>query len=242
MTEFEEIYEPIIRRAVRAFWGDPTGPMMEESDPADDKDIRGGKTMDGFCDLIREVVRRNGLPRAEILTSGNATALPGYFRPSKKWDVTVYNGKYLIAAIEFKSMRRAYGKNINNRVEEALGSGSDLEFAYKLGKLRNHPDPFVGYVTLTAITTESITPQREKQVRLGVDPEFDGASYAERYDIICQRLVSSGLYTAAAVLRCDRRQGYVGHFESMSHESSIQNFIMALAERVRTLAQSPAVA
>ena len=238
--EYTNVYEPIIRAAVKAFWSDPAGPLAEESDADDDGEIRSGKTMDGFCHLIREILLRSGLRNPIILTSGNATTLPGYFRPSKKWDVTVYDEKSqdLIAAIEFKSMRRAFGKNFNNRVEEALGSASDLQYIYRLGKLRDRPKPFVGYVTLTAITAESCMLQREKRIRLGVDTELDGKSYEHRYDVLCKRLVASDLYTAAAVLRCRRQEGYLGHHQEVSPASGIRHFCEVMAAHCRKLALS----
>ena len=188
--------------------------------------------MDGFCQLIREVVNRNGLPDAEVLTGGAATMLPGYLRPAKKWDVVIYNGYRLIGAVEFKSMRRAFGKNINNRAEEALGSAIDLRYVFEHGMLKDQPKPFIGYIMLTAITEESTRLQRDKNIRLGVDNEFQDASYERRYATMCNRLVKSGIYSAAALLRCNRRLGHEGHYLSVTRDTSIQTFIEVLGAHI----------
>jgi hypothetical protein len=58
--------------------------------------------------------------------------LPGYYRPTKKWDLVVVDKSCLVAAIEFKSQAGpSFGNNINNRAEEAIGSAVDIWRAYK---------------------------------------------------------------------------------------------------------------
>lgn len=237
-----QTYDTIIREAVRAFWGNPEEQFTETSDESDDSQIRAGKTMNGFCHLIGQVVHRHGLPHAEVLTQGLATTLPGYVRPSKKWDVVIYNGGRLLGAVEFKSMRRSFGKNINNRAEEALGSATDLIQVFERGVLKEQPRPFIGYIMLTAVTPESTRVQRDRGVRLGVDGVFQDVSYAQRYDTLCTRLVASGIYSAAALLRCDRRLGHEGHYESMSQNTSIAAFIDELGAHVAKEAQRSAPA
>lgn len=225
-------YDVIIRNAVKAFWGNPIREFTEEFDQSDDREIRRGKAMDGFCHLISEVIHRNGLPAAEVLTGGTATTLPGYFRPAKRWDVVIYNGNRLIGAVEFKSMRRSFGKNINNRGEEALGSAIDLSYVFECGTLKDQPKPFIGYIILAAITDESIRPRRDKKLRLGVDEEFKNASYEKRYATMCTRLVKSGIYSATALLCCDRRRGHEGHYQATNKDTSIEAFIKVLGTHI----------
>lgn len=233
-----QAYDVIIRNAVKTFWGNPIREFTTELDRSDDKEIRRGKAMDGFCHLIQEVIRRNGLPDAEILTKGTATTLPGYFRPAKKWDVVIYNEGRLIGAVEFKSMRRSFGKNINNRAEEALGSAIDLRYVFKHGALKGKPKPFIGYIILAAITDESIRHRLAKKTRLGIDREFQDASYAKRYVTMCTRLVKSEVYSATALLCCDRRRGHDGHYESMGMETSLEKFIEVLGAHIAKEAQT----
>jgi hypothetical protein len=59
--------------------------------------------MDGFVSLVTDIVRANGLAHAEIYLERAVLTLPGYFRPTKLWDLLVIHRVELIAAIELKS-------------------------------------------------------------------------------------------------------------------------------------------
>ena len=53
--------------------------------------------------------------------------LPGFFRPTKLWDLLIINQGGLVAALELKSqVGPSFGNNFNNRTEEALGTAVDL--------------------------------------------------------------------------------------------------------------------
>ena len=81
--------------------------------------MAAGNNMDGFIALIIDLVKANGLGHAEIHRKRAALTLPGYFRPTKLWDILVVNDGRLVAAIELKSQVGSFGKNFNNRTEEA---------------------------------------------------------------------------------------------------------------------------
>ena len=75
--------------------------------------------------LVVDIVHANGLAHADIMLKRRLLTLPGFFRPTKLWDLLVINQGKLIAAIEFKSqVGPSFGNNANNRCEEALGNGS----------------------------------------------------------------------------------------------------------------------
>ena len=58
--------------------------------------------------------------------------LPGFFRPTKEWDLLVVKDGHLIAVIEAKSqVGPSLGNNFNNRTEEAMGSAIDLWKSYR---------------------------------------------------------------------------------------------------------------
>lgn len=53
--------------------------------------------------------------------------LPGFFRPTKKWDLLVVREGQLLVALEAKSQTGpSFGNNFNNRTEEAIGTGTTL--------------------------------------------------------------------------------------------------------------------
>jgi len=66
--------------------------------------ITAGKNLDGFVNMVRQLVEDNGISQFEIHTDKKADlTIPGFFRPMKNWDLLVVSRGHLIAAIEFKS-------------------------------------------------------------------------------------------------------------------------------------------
>ena len=95
--------------------------------------VTGGKQMDEFCELVRHVLVAAGLTDMHIFLN-RGLELPGFFRPTKKWDMLVVHEGVLLAAMEFKSQRGpSFGNNFNNRSEEAIGTGQDLVTAFREG-------------------------------------------------------------------------------------------------------------
>ncbi len=106
--------------------------------------VTAGKNMDGFIALIRDIVSANGLAHAEVYQSRTLLTLPGFFRPTKLWDLLVVHKGALIAAIEMKSqVGPSFGNNFNNRTEEAIGTAHDLWTAYREGAFGKQPRPYV---------------------------------------------------------------------------------------------------
>src|SRR5690606_23678464 len=64
--------------------------------------VTGGKQMDGFAELITRSLGLNGVPPDAIFQRAGIE-LPGYFRPTKQWDLLVVYDGTLIAALELKS-------------------------------------------------------------------------------------------------------------------------------------------
>jgi len=84
--------------------------------------VTGGAQMDGFIQMFTDLITDSGLP-SEFIHRKKAVELPGFFRPTKEWDLIVVKDGTLIAAIEAKSqVGPSFGNNFNNRTEEALGS------------------------------------------------------------------------------------------------------------------------
>lgn len=147
-------YERNARRAVKTFWRNRERAQLRQqavgiADQGGRAGVTAGKNMDGFVALAAEIVQANGLEDAEIHRQGQALTLPGYFRPTKLWDLIVINRGRLIAALEFKSQAGpSFGNNFNNRVEEAVGAAQDLWTAYREGAFGKQMRPFVGWMML----------------------------------------------------------------------------------------------
>ena len=104
--------------------------------------------MDGFIELITGLIRDAGIPAASIHRD-KKLELPGFFRPTKKWDFLVVVDGTLLAAMEAKSqVGPSFGNNFNNRTEEAIGSAVDVWTAFREGAFGDSPRPWLGYVFL----------------------------------------------------------------------------------------------
>lgn len=230
-------YDRKAREAIQAFWGNREKARQKqiESGKADQGErggVTAGKNMDGFTALVIDIVHANGLDHADIHYNGRILTLPGYFRPTKLWDLLVLNEGRLIAALEFKSQVGSFGNNFNNRTEEAIGTAHDLWTAYREGAFGEQPRPFVGWLMLLEDAPKSRAPVMDRSPHFPVFPEFQGASYAQRYNILCRKLVQEQLYTTASILTSPRSAVDTGDYAELSDMTGLKTFVTELAGHV----------
>ena len=241
-----EGYEIRVAEAVKSFW------IVR-----DREGVRSGKTLDAFVDLLTWVVHRHGLPDAIVLT-GREAQLPGFFRPTKSWDILIMNNGTLIAAIELKSIADSFGKNANNRNEEALGSGVDIKEAFEKDAFEGLIRLFTGYLILVEDCQETLASVQIQMKHFRAMEEFmlnpevrsevyvrnakgefspiNGVSYMNRFDILCRRLMQKNLYTAASVIKSPRSAIEDGEYSAVTRETSIKAFLASLASHAETIA------
>ncbi len=234
-------YEHKSREAVKAFWGNRAAAAARQKelgrgDQGERAGVTAGKNMDGFIALIQDVVRANGLTNAHMMSGRQLLCLPGFFRPTKLWDLLIINGRRLVAALELKSqVGPSFGNNFNNRTEEALGTAVDLWTAFREGAFGSDtPRPFVGWLMLVEDAPESRSPVRDKSPHFPLLPEFGGASYLERYNILCRKLIQEQLYTTATVMASPRTAASTGEFTSLSEITSLKTFVTSFAGHIAT--------
>lgn len=231
-------YEKKASQAVAAFWGNRDEARERQkasgkSDQGERAGVTSGKNMDGFLELVIDLVKANGLEKAEIHQKRAVVTLPGYFRPTKLWDLLVIHQGQLIAAIELKSqVGPSFGNNFNNRTEEAIGTAHDFWTAYREGAFGQQPRPFVGWLMLVEDAPASRKAVQDKSPHFPVFKEFQGASYLKRYDVLCQRLVQEQLYTSAALMTSPRGANLSGAHSSLSDMTSLKTFVSTLAGHV----------
>ncbi|WP_186229618.1 PaeR7I family type II restriction endonuclease [Burkholderia gladioli] len=228
-------YERKAQEAVMMFWDSRQKAKEKQveagkSDQGERAGVTNGKNMDGFVSLIIDVIKANGLAHAKIYQERAVLTLPGYFRPTKLWDLLVMDKGELIAAIELKSqVGPSFGNNFNNRTEEAIGTAHDFWTAYREDAFGNQPKPFVGWMMLVEDEPASRRPVRDAAPHFAVFKEFQGASYQQRYDILCQRLIKEQLYTTAALVTSPRTAVDTGEYAALSNMTSFKTFVTALA-------------
>ena len=232
-------YERKTREAVKAFWGNRAAAMQKQrelgrSDQGERAGVTAGKNMDGFIALIHDVIRANGLGDAHMMIGRHLLTLPGFFRPTKLWDLLVINRGRLVAALEIKSqVGPSFGNNFNNRAEEALGTAVDLWTAYREGAFgKEAPRPFAAWLILVEDAPGSRSAVRDISPHFDMFPEFRQASYLDRYNILCRKLVQERLYTTATVLASPRTADDTGDYAELSELTSLKTFITSFAGHI----------
>jgi type II restriction enzyme len=233
-------YDRKARESVMLFWGYREKARQKQvkagtADQGERAGVTAGKNMDGFLSLIKDLVVANGLGHAEIHQKKALLTLPGFFRPTKLWDILVIHKGKLIAAVELKSqVGPSFGNNFNNRTEEAIGTAHDLWTAYREKAFGETSRPFVGWLMLVEDAPASRSPVRSSSPHFKVFQEFQRVSYLKRYDILCQKLVREQLYTTAALITSKRTAVNTGDFTSMSEMTSLRTFVAAFAGHIAT--------
>lgn len=187
------------QEAVQHFWQARTEQKKKQQeagkiDTGNRGAVTGGTQMGALEVLTMELMIEAGLEKRAIKTR-TALELPGYYRPEKKWDLIVVSNERLIAAIEFKSMVGSVSNNFNNRVEEAVGSATDIWTAFREGRFGS-VRPFLGYFFLLEDTPGVHKPVKPKEPYFKIDTIFQDASYSKRFEVLCQRLILERLYDA----------------------------------------------
>lgn len=223
-----------VRKAVRHFWLTRDKQSQNQGVSTGRKDaglrtaVTGGKHLDGFVELCRDLLIEAGLDKSDVHWE-RSLELPGFYRAEKNWDlVAVVNGQ-LLAVIEFKAqVGPSFGNNFNNRTEEALGNATDLWAAYREGAFQSSQRPWLGFVFILEDCPRSQLGVRVKEPHYPVFSEFQGASYAKRYEILLTKLLRDRLYDGSCLLLSDSKGGRKGESHSPSAEVSFRSFATGL--------------
>lgn len=198
--------------------------------------VTGGGHLDGIRDLIAELFVDAGLPATSIRRKAGIV-LPGFYRPTKEWDLLVVQDDVLVAAIELKSqVGPSFSNNFNNRIEEAIGNAVDVWRAYEEGTF-GAVRPWLGYVFLLEEAVKSTSKVALPSTVYPVESVFEDTSYKDRYGIFCDRLVKERMYDATWFFTATS----AGLVDEPRIGLSFANFAAAIAGRcayIKTLSES----
>ncbi len=230
--------EKRVSKAVKHFWETRAGQSESAKGHGSGRDaVVGGAQMDGFVDLVEELLIESGISDATIHRKRRSIAIPGFFRPEKSWDLLVVVDGMLLASVEFKSQVGSFGNNYHNRTEEAIGVATDLWTAYREGAFAGSPRPWLGWLMLLEEASGSTRPIRVSEPFFPVFTEFRNASYAKRYELLCTKLVRERLYDASCLLLSDRAGGLAGRYREPSEEVGFRNFAASLMGKAMSYAR-----
>jgi hypothetical protein len=241
MTDLIESMKNNISNAVAHYWQTRKAQREKQkkrgiSDAGLRSAVTGGAQMDGFIRLFTEIIVDAGMDESHVFRK-RLLELPGFFRPTKEWDLIVVKDGHLVAAIEAKSqVGPSFGNNFNNRTEEAMGSALDLWTAFREGAFNGGVQPFLGYFFMLEDCDASIRPVRVKEPHFKVFPEFVGASYMKRYEVFCRKLVLERHYTSASFITSESETGLKGLYREPANDLSFSIFLKSLASHIGAFA------
>ena len=190
--------------------------------------VTGGAQMDGFGDIVENIINRSGAKKVDIRKKARLE-LPGYFRPTKEWDILAIANGQLAAAIEVKSQVGSFGNNFNNRVEEAIGTATDIWVAFREGAFGSSPEPWVGYLLLLEDSPKSRNPVRVNEPHFEVFPEFRDRSYMDRYELALRKLIRERLYRSACLITSVQQTPPNGNYLEPASDLSFSRFAGSLS-------------
>jgi hypothetical protein len=198
--------------------------------------VTGGAQMDGFVTLFKDLIASAGIDELSIYEK-KTLELPGFFRPTKEWDLLAIKDGQLVVAIEAKSqVGPSFGNNFNNRTEEAMGSALDLWTAFREGAFNGGIQPFLGYFFMLEDCQASNRPVKVREPHFKVFPEFVGASYMKRYELFCRKLVLERHYTASSFITSASEGGIHGVYNEPANDLSFRTFARSLFSHVGAFA------
>ena len=222
-----------VRNAIQQIWLTRASQAQKQGSSGGVRDagaraaVTGGAQMDGFVDLITETLYDAGVSETYVFRN-RKLVLPGWYRAEKKWDLLVVADGSLVAGIELKSQVGSFGNIFNNRSEEAIGSATDLWAAYREGAFAPSARPWLGYLMLLEESPKSLRQVKVAQPHFQVFPEFNGASYATRYELLLTKLVRERLYDSACFLLSSKERGESGEYREPSSELSFHKLLTSL--------------
>jgi hypothetical protein len=235
--------EQKLNHAVEYFWSTRERQASEQGEESGKKDtgarsaVTGGAQMDGFVRLVRDILYESGLKQGEIMHESRLE-IPGWYRAEKKWDLLVIVDGKLLACIEFKSqIGPSFGNNFNNRAEEAIGNATDLWAAYREGAFKPSQRPWLGYFMLLEECPASTKPVRTWEPYFSVFPEFQGASYIQKYQLLLTKLMRDRLYDAACFILSDKDGGQAGAYREPDPELAFRAFMQSLVGRILAISK-----
>lgn len=229
--------ETRVQKAVMAFWSTKAKQSKNQGkssgkDRGNRSAVTGGKHLDAFVDLFRDVLVESGVSRDSIKTQDSELVIPGFYRPTKKWDMLIIKDKMLVAAVEFKSQVGSLGNNMNNRSEEVIGLAQDFWTAFREGAVQTTPRPWLGYAFLLEDTEKSRRTVKLKEPHFKTFPDFIDTSYVDRYGILCQKLLRERLYDSTALLLSKPESKSTGEYSEPVNQCTIELMLKQLCAHI----------
>ncbi|MBP6677121.1 MAG: hypothetical protein KA185_17710 [Vitreoscilla sp.] len=88
----------------------------------------------------------------------------------------------------------------------------------------------------TVSAPKSRAPVKDQSPHFPVFADFANASYQQRYEVLCRRLIQEQLYSAASVIATPRTALRDGAYGELSAMTGLRSFVASLAGHIATQA------
>lgn len=204
----EKELEDRLKQAVAAYWRGRLAQARKQKrsgvrDAGTRGEVTGGHQLDAFGAILVELAHKAGFKQSEV-SFLPPLAVPGWYRPQKKWDFAVCRNGRLVAVAELKSQSGSFGNNCNNRTEEVIGLAHDFWVAYREKTFGLVPQPWLGYFFLLEDSERSRTPVKLHPSAIPPLEKFADTSYQDRYRILCETLMLERDFSATSLVLSQR--------------------------------------
>jgi len=114
-----------------------------------------------------------------------------------------------------------------------VGNAHDFWTAYREGAFQDSPRPWLGYFMLLEDAPGSTSPVSVNEPHFNVFEEFRDTSYAQRYELLCVKLLRERLYDGACLILSDSEVGMKGEYVEPNGEVGLARFAASLVAHVQ---------
>jgi hypothetical protein len=194
------------------------------------------RRVEGFHTLVHQLLADNGLPEARVHTRPGLE-LPGFFMPTRTWDLVVMQEGRLVAAIGIRG--RAAQSVENDFVtlgEEALCTGKEMDTLSRRQAFGPGLRPWFGWLVLLEDSPALWRTAPMDPTLLQVLPEHRNSSQAERCERLVRELERHRLFDSCALLLCDEEPNQSGDYREPARELGLKRFLGHLASHAGAFA------
>ena len=233
-----------VGQAIKLFWSvrdqqsDRQGAESGTKDAGLRAAVTGGKHLDGFTEIFRDLFLEAGVPEAHVYWK-QKRRLPGYYRAEKDWDLIVVADGHVLAILEFKAqVGPSFGNNFNNRTEEIARQCNRPLGRLSRSAFRQSGRPWLGYIFILEDCPRLRAPVKVAEPHFRVFEEFRVQATQKRYGIMLTKLLREGLYDGACLMLSTHSGGLKGKYTTPSDELSFATFAGNLEARAIAYAKS----
>ena len=171
--------------------------------------VTGGAHMDGFIDLFTELIVATGIPTSCVHRSKNVE-LPGFFRPTKEWDLLVIREKASRCHRGEIPSRSVFWQQLQQSHRGSDGKCPRFLDRVPGTRLFCCPQPFLATSSPGRLLRIQPTGQRSRTALQGISGVCRRLVSTAGYEFFCRKLVLEKHYTARPSSH-PRRRGLNGY-------------------------------